>query len=57
MDHIRTYAQKLQIPKLVRACEQYQMWPEAVFLHTQYGQFDQAVLTMIEHSPSAWKHD
>jgi clathrin heavy chain len=40
MDHIRTYAQKIMIPKLVRACEQYQMWPEAVFLHAQYGQFD-----------------
>lgn len=34
MDHIRTYAQKIQIPKLVRACEQYQMWPETVFLHS-----------------------
>ena len=33
------------------------MWQEAVFLHAQYGQFDQAVLTMMEHSPSAWKHD
>ena len=57
MDHIRTYCQKIMIPKLVRACEQYQMWPEAVFLHSQYGQFDQAVLTMMEHSPTAWKHD
>jgi len=38
MDHIRTYAQKLQIPKLVRACEQYQMWPEAVHLHSIYDQ-------------------
>jgi clathrin heavy chain len=57
MDHIRTYAQKIMIPKLVRACEQYQMWPEAVFLHAQYGQFDQAVITMMEHSPTAWKHD
>jgi clathrin heavy chain len=57
LDHIRTYAQKIMIPKLVRACEQYQMWPEAVFLHSQYGQFDQAVITMMEHSPTAWKHD
>lgn len=33
------------------------MWPEAVFLHSQYGQFDMAVTTMIEHSPSCWRHD
>ena len=57
MDHIRTYAQKIQIPKLVRACEQYQMWAETVFLHAQYGQFDQAVATMMDHSPTSWKHD
>lgn len=33
------------------------MWPEAVLLHTQYGQFDQAIMTMMDHSPTAWKHD
>lgn len=57
MDHIRTYAQKLQIPMLIEACKKYQMWPEVVFLNTQYGQFDQAIMSMIEHSPSCWKHD
>ena len=57
MDHIRTYCQKLQIPMLIEACKRYQMWPEVVFLNSQYGQFDQAIQTMIEHSPTAWKHD
>ena len=28
--------------KLVRACEQYQMWYEAVYLHSIYEQQDQA---------------
>lgn len=57
MDHIRTYNNHLMIPKLIRACEQYQMWPEAVHLHASYEQQDQAVITMMEHSPSAWRHD
>ena len=57
MDHIRTYSKSLHIPKLIRACEKFQMWEEVVFLHTQYDQFDEAILTMIEHSPSCWKHD
>lgn len=57
MDHIRTYAQKLQIPKLIRECERYQMWPEAVHLHSIYDQQDQAIITMMEHSPSSWRHD
>jgi clathrin heavy chain len=57
MDHIRTYSGRLHIPKLIRACEQYQMWSEAVQLHLSYDQWDQAIITMIEHSPSAWRHD
>ena len=57
MDHIRTYAQKINISKLIRTWQKWQMWPEAVFLHTQYEEFDNAVTTMIEHSPSWWRHD
>lgn len=57
MDHVRTYCQKVNIPKLIRACERYRMWQEAVFLNTQYDEYDNAVLTMMEHSPIAWRHD
>jgi clathrin heavy chain len=57
MDHIRTYAQKINIPKLIRACQKWHMWPETVFLHAQYEEYDNAVTTMIEHSPSCWRHD
>mmetsp|Transcript_185 Transcript_185/g.179 ORF Transcript_185/g.179 Transcript_185/m.179 type:complete len:1699 (-) Transcript_185:18-5114(-) len=57
MDHIRTYAQKINIPKLIRACGKWHMWEETVFLYSQYEEFDNAVLTMMEHSPSCWRHD
>lgn len=33
------------------------MWPEAVHLHASYEQQDQAIITMMEHSPSSWRHD
>jgi len=57
MDLIRTYPTKLHIPKLIRACEQYQMWGEAVQLHQNYEQDNQAIVVMMEHSPTAWRHD
>ena len=56
-DHINSYPSKIQIPKLIRVCEQYQMWPEAVQLHILYDQWDQAIITMMEHSPSSFRHD
>ena len=49
MDHIRTYGQRLNIPKLIRACEIYQIWPEDVQLYQAYDEWDQAILIMIEH--------
>lgn len=57
MDHLQTYVQKVNIPKLLRACDKFKMWPEAVFLHINYDEFDNAIITMMEHAPSAWKHD
>ena len=57
MDHINQYSHRLHIPKLIRSCEQYHMWPEAVQLHQKYDQWDHAIITMMEHSPSAFKHE
>ena len=57
MDHATTYATKLNTPKLIRACEKFQMWEETVFLYSNYNEYDNAVNTMLEHSPSAWRHD
>jgi clathrin heavy chain len=57
MDFIRNYFQKLNVSKLLRVCERYLLWNEAVYLHTNYDEHDNAVKIMMEHSPSAFKHD
>jgi clathrin heavy chain len=57
MDHITAYHQKIVIPRLIRSCEMFQMWSECVLLHQNYDQWDQAILCMIEHSPTAFRHD
>lgn len=38
MDFIRAYNGKVMIPRLIRECERYQMWAEAVYLHSIYEQ-------------------
>jgi len=57
MDYIRNYFQKINISKLLRACERYLLWNECVYLYTNYEEYDNAIKTMIEHSPTAFKHD
>eukprot|EP00922_Rhytidocystis_sp_ex-Travisia-forbesii_P044502 GHVS01066380.1.p1 GENE.GHVS01066380.1~~GHVS01066380.1.p1 ORF type:complete len:1807 (-),score=256.84 GHVS01066380.1:448-5775(-) len=48
---------KLNIPKVIRVCEEEELWKEAVFLHICYDEYDQAANKMILHSPSAYTHE
>lgn len=56
MDFINVHSAKIMIPKLIRSCELFGMWSEAVVLNEKYEQFDKAVIIMIEHSPTAFSH-
>mmetsp|Transcript_88548 Transcript_88548/g.255372 ORF Transcript_88548/g.255372 Transcript_88548/m.255372 type:complete len:1482 (+) Transcript_88548:892-5337(+) len=57
MDFIKLNTHKLNIPKLIQACERHYHWEHAVFLYTHYDEFDQAANTMMAHSPVAFAHD
>lgn len=54
MEHCKMWWQRSNIPRLIRACETSMLWSEMVYLHSQYNEFDNAALVMIEHSPDAW---
>jgi clathrin heavy chain len=56
-DYIKIHASRLNIPKVIRACEQNQLWKEAIFLHVSYDEADAAASMMMLHSPSAWNHE
>merc|ERR1712176_1152502 len=57
MDFIKLNTQKLNIPKLIQACERHCRWQEAVHGYTNYDEFDSAANTMMAHSPIAFSHD
>lgn len=57
MDFIKMNVQKLNIPKLIHACERHYHWEHAVFLYTHYDEYDQGANTMMAHSPIAFAHD
>ncbi|KAJ1851599.1 Clathrin heavy chain, partial [Coemansia sp. RSA 2703] len=56
MDHLKLYWSRINIPKVIRACESAHLWPELVFLYVHYDEFDNAAQTIIEHSVDAWEH-
>jgi len=56
MEHIKIFHSRMNIVKLLRACEKAQMWTESVYLYKEDGQHDSAVRVMTEH-PDAFAHD
>nr|GEZ65109.1 clathrin heavy chain 1-like [Tanacetum cinerariifolium] len=56
MEHIKLFSTRLNIPKLIRACDEQQHWKELTYLYIQYDEFDKAASTVMNHSPEAWDH-
>lgn len=58
LEHLkRCSVTDLNVSRLLRVCERYQLWPEMVYLYSHYDEFDNAVNIMMEHSPSSWQHE
>ena len=56
MDHCKVFFSKLNVSKVVRACERARLFQPAVYLYMQDKQYDNAVRTMMERAP-AWSND
>lgn len=56
MDYLKAQYNKINIPKVIHYAQMNCQWPELVFLYTHYDEYDNAALTMINHSADAWEH-
>jgi clathrin heavy chain len=56
MEHLKLFVSRINIPKVIRSCENAHLWRELVFLYVHYDEFDNASQAMMEHSPDAWEH-
>jgi clathrin heavy chain len=54
-EHLELFWSRVNIPKVLRAAEQAHLWAELVFLYDKYEEFDNAVVTMIQHPTEAWR--
>lgn len=57
MEHLKLFWSRINIPKVIKACEDAHLWPELVFLYCHYDEWDNAALAMIEHSSDAFEHN
>lgn len=56
-DHLELFWSRVNIPKVLKAAEQAHLWAELVFLYDKYEEFDNAVMTMMQHPAAAWKEN
>ncbi|KAK5073440.1 Clathrin heavy chain [Lithohypha guttulata] len=56
MEHLKLFWSRINIPKMIRACEEAHLWPELIFLYCHYDEWDNAALAMMERSADAWEH-
>jgi clathrin heavy chain len=56
MEHLKIFHGRMNINKILRACERALLWGETVYLYKQDNQHDAAIKTMVDH-PSSFAHD
>jgi clathrin heavy chain len=52
MEHCKVFFSKLNVSKVVRACERARLWAPAVYLYMADKQYDNAVKVMSERAPA-----
>ena len=48
MDHIKIFIGRMNVVKVVKACERARLWVEAAFCYVKDKQFDSAAKVMLE---------
>lgn len=56
MEHVKIFHNRMNVVKMLRACEKALLWTETVYLYKEDGQHDSAVRTMIDHAV-CFRHD
>lgn len=54
-EHLELFWSRVNIPKVLRAAETAHLWSELVFLYDKYEEYDNAVVTMMQHPSEAWR--
>ena len=56
LDNLKMFSGKLNIPKVIKACDTAHLWKELSFLQVAYEEYDNAILTQMKYA-SAFDHE
>jgi len=56
MEHLKAYWKRINIPNVIRVCEEARLWVELLFLYEHNDEYDVAATIMMKQFPDAWEH-
>lgn len=56
MEYLRVYGNKVNMQKVISACQEGHLWQEMVQLMIHHNENERAIASMIEH-PDGWQHE
>ena len=56
MEHLKLFWSRIQNSRMIRACEDANLWPELIFLYCHDDEWDNGALAMMERAADAWEH-
>ncbi|EOO02633.1 putative clathrin heavy chain protein [Phaeoacremonium minimum UCRPA7] len=56
LEHLKLFWSRMNLPKMIKACEEANLWPELVFCYYHYDEFDNAALAVMERPENSWEH-
>merc|ERR1719426_546461 len=56
MEHLKLFWSRLNIRKMLKACEESAQWEELTFLYLHYDEYNNACVSMMDHASEAYEH-
>ncbi|OHT11249.1 Clathrin heavy chain 1 [Tritrichomonas foetus] len=56
MEHLKAYYQRIALFKVIKQLNAMHLWNELTYAYDKYNEFDNAVLTMMDHPAVCWRH-
>lgn len=56
MEYLKVYGSRVNMAKVIVACQEGHLWSEMVHLLLQHGEGERAISTMLDH-PDSWDHE
>ncbi|OAF64389.1 hypothetical protein A3Q56_07907, partial [Intoshia linei] len=54
-EHLKIFSSRVNMPLVLRAVKEAKLWPELVYLYDKYDEYDNSVITIMEHPVDAWR--